>query len=100
MPGRSPVRPAAAGQQDGGVHREGRGPDAALRAEEGDDLAALPVCAVESGLDLAGPDEQRHDAALELAAREAAGDHVVRAGLEEGDPRLHVMRRRDDEDRA
>ena len=50
-------------------------------------------------LDLAGADELRHHAALELAGREAADDDVVCAGLEKRNPGLHVVRRRDDEDR-
>ena len=91
-------RRSSARQQDGGVHREGGRPDSALRAEEGNDLRVAGV-RWRVRLDLARANELRHHAALELAVGEAADDHVVRPGLEEGDLGLHVVGRRDDEDR-
>ena len=62
-------------------------------------ISALPERDWRVRLDLARADELRHHAALELAVGEAADDHVVRPGLEEGDLRLDVVGRRDDEDR-
>ena len=73
-------------------------PDAALRAEEGDELAGGGALR-QLRPDLAGADEERHHPALELAAGEAAVDDVIGARLEERDARLHVLRRCDDEHR-
>ena len=70
VPGRAcRCRSAAARKQDGRVHRQRRGADAALRAEEGDQLGAARAGA---GLrsHLAGADEVGHDATLELAVLE------------------------------
>jgi hypothetical protein len=87
------------------VRRDGRRPDAALRAVHGDDPASpahrQPV----------GRDDRRHaasaleaqqerlDARLELAGVERAGHHVVRAGLQEADPLVDVIGLADAQDR-
>ena len=89
---------ATSGEEHGGVHRQGRRADAALRAEECHQLGAGRPTAV--GSDLPGSDEERHHAALELAVGEPARDDVVRASLEERDARLDVVGRGDDEDRC
>ncbi len=89
---------ATAGEEHGGVHGQGRGADAALRGEEGGDLAGCRPT-LGQGPQASEADEERLHASLELTRRELGAHHVVGAGLEERDAGLDVPGRSHDEHR-
>ena len=66
--------------------------------EERDDLTGAGLGAAVGG-DPTGSDQERLDPRRQLGRREAGGDHVIGASLQERDAGLDVVSRRDDEDR-
>ena len=87
------------------VGGDGRGPDAALRAEDRDRAPGAGHRQAVGRVDRPLParpleaEQQRLDPGLELAAVERLGHDVVRAGLEEGDPLVDVVGLADADDR-